>query len=687
MKKLAAFVLFLFLITGLALADTPKEADPKPAKKAEPAKPKAAKETAKSDSGLAAEIEELRQAIQSQQEQLQLLKEELAKRDRQIDEAREAAAVANARAVEASTKAAEASASANARAAEGSAKAVEAVSSTGAVKTTTESLNATVKTNNEALTTASAKAQEAAKKTEETGPTSIRYKGVTLTPGGFLDAAGVYRTRATSADINTPLSSIPYPGNSQAKVSELNFTGRHSRFSLLGEGTIGGVKATGYYEMDWLGACVTSNNRQSNSYCQRQRQIWGQAAWSGLSFTGGQMWTLATEDRKGINNRQEIQPLVVDPQYHVGYTWARQPAFRVVKEFAKVALGLSVEEAQATLGGRGFTSYQNTSATGTVTTAQNFFLNIPGSSGGLYNAFDATGYTPNKAPDVIVKAAFDPGYGHYEVFGIVSTFRNRIYPCAVVSPAPSATVTYTAGAQVTCAAAPTATTPSGAGAFTDSRVGGGGGASVRLPLFAKKLEFAVQGAAGDGIGRYGSAQIADETFRPDGTAALIRTAHGLAGLEFHPDPKLDLYLYGGSEYGWRAGYTGYTTVRITNTPAIPGFAPATSSVAVTSSIGGYGSPAANNSGCSTETAPTGSFTPGTGGTCAGDIRVITQGTVGFWFKPYQGPKGGIRWGVQYSYLTKSPWSGQGSPACIAAGGCGPKAVENMVLTSFRYYIP
>ena len=100
---------------------------------------------------------------------------------------------------------------------------------------------------------------------------------------------------------------------------------------------------------------------------------------------------------------------------------------------------------------------------------------------------------------------------------------------------------------------------------------------------------------------------------------------------------------------------------------------------MTSTIGGYGSPSANNSGCATETAPTGSFTPGAGGTCAGDIRVITQGSTGFWFKPYQGPKGGIRWGVQYSYLTKSGWSG--------AGGISPKAVENMVLTSFRYYIP
>lgn len=682
MKTLAALTLSLFLVSVPAFADSPKDADPDapaPAKagnSAKPRGPKVAKKGERSNAEFAAELDELRQAVQAQQEQLQLLREELAKRDRQIEEARESAAAANARAAEATNKAVEAST-----------KAAEAANSSAEVKTTAASLNTTVsalKTSNDALATAAAKAQADAQKAEETGPVSIKYKGVTVAPGGFLEFAGVYRTRATSADINTPLTSIPYPGNSLAKVSEINFTGRHSRFTLLGEGNIGDVKATGYYEIDWLGACVTSNNRQSNSYCQRQRQIWGQAAWHGFSVTGGQMWTLATEDRKGINNRQEIQPLVVDPQYHVGYTWARQPAIRLVKEFGKVAVGISLENAQATLGGRGFTSYQNIAANGTVTATQNFFLNAPGAAGGLYNAFDATGYTPNKTPDIIVKAALDPGYGHYEVFGIVSTFRNRVYPCAVVSPAASATVTYTAGAQVTCAAAPPPTTTAsadaerGAGAFTDSKVGGGVGASLRFPLFGKKAEFTAQGAAGDGIGRYGSAQIADETFRPDGTAALIRTAHGLGGLELHPTSKWDVYFYGGTEYDWRAAYAGYTTVRITNTPAVPGIA-GTTSVAVTSTIGGYGHPAANNSGCSTETAPTGSFTPGTGGTCAGDIRAITQGTTGFWFKPYQGPKGGFRWGVQYSYLTKSGWSG--------AAGIAPKAVDNMVLTSFRYYIP
>ena len=42
-------------------------------------------------------------------------------------------------------------------------------------------------------------------------------------------------------------------------------------------------------------------------------------------------------------------------------------------------------------------------------------------------------YSFNAMPDVIVKAAFEPGFGHYEVFGILSRFRDRVYPCEDVA--------------------------------------------------------------------------------------------------------------------------------------------------------------------------------------------------------------------------------------------------------------
>jgi len=675
MRKTAAMVLSLFLLSGTAFADTPNDGDPQPA---QTAKKKSTKPAKSATAILAEQVEALRQTLEAQQQQIRQLQDELTKRDAQIGDAKSAAAAADAKASEADAKAA------------------AAASGTAEVKTTTTTLSSDVadlKLGSDSLKGA---VQDTQKKIiAGESPSTIHFKGITITPGGFLAAETVYRNRAASADINTPFTGIPYPGNSLSKVSENNFTARQSRLSLLAEGKLGTAKIGGYYEVDFLGTGVTSNNRQSNSYVWRTRQAWGQVAWeNGWSLTGGQMWTLAAENRKGIANRQEALPMVIDPQYNVGFTWARQYGFRVVKNFHdKFALAASVEAPQTTIGGRGFSAVTNTSATGTVSTSQNFWVDAPGAGGGLYNFVDTTGYTTNKAPDFIVKAALDPGWGHYELFGIVSEFRSRIYPCAVVGtnaanlPTPATIVT------ANCAQDPTNPNPkpSSLGAFNDSRTGGGAGASAKVPLFAKKLDASLKFVAGSGIGRYGSAQLADTTARPDGTLALIKSAQWLGQLEFHANPKLDIYAYVGQEYGGRAAYQGYRTITVTNTPAIPatptsGAIPATSNTTIRlNQFGGYGSPFANNSGCSTENPPSTQLLPSGGGTCAGDIRAITEGTIGFWHKIYTGPKGGMRWGIQYSYITKTGWSGNNNvPTAI---GISPKAVDNMLFTSFRYYIP
>ena len=71
-----------------------------------------------------------------------------------------------------------------------------------------------------------------------------------------------------------------------------------------------------------------------------------------------------------------------------------------MKDFGgKFALGFSVEGPQATIGGRGFsavTTINSAAAPATIlttgatsATTGNFFLNAPGLSAGLYNAFDS----------------------------------------------------------------------------------------------------------------------------------------------------------------------------------------------------------------------------------------------------------------------------------------------------------
>src|SRR5208282_1995134 len=199
-----------------------------------------------------------------------------------------------------------------------------------------------------------------------------------------------------------------------------------SRISMLTEGKLSGAKLSGYVEADFLSSGITSNNTESNSYTLRQRQAWAQAALdNGWTFTGGQMWSLVTETRRGVDNRSEALPMVIDPQYNVGFSWARQFGFRVSKKFGdNLWWAASVENSQATLGGH-LAPGQN-----------NFVIGSQGSGGGLYNA--TANYSFNPSPDFITKVAFEPGWGHFEVFGIITDFRDRIYPLATATK-PSAT--------------------------------------------------------------------------------------------------------------------------------------------------------------------------------------------------------------------------------------------------------
>jgi hypothetical protein len=441
---------------------------------------------------------------------------------------------------------------------------------------------------------------------------------VTLTPGGFLAAETVWRSRALTADINTPFNTVPYIGSAGAHESEFYGSGRQSRMSWLIQGKLANVNATGYYESDFLSAGVTSNNNQSNSYTFRQRQVWGQAAFTdGWTFTGGQMWSLVTETRQGLDNRTEALPNTIDAQYHVGFSWERQYGVRLTKNFSNNAwLGISVENAEALI-----TAHGN---------ASNFVVGNIGTLGGLYN--NQANYSWNLTPDYIVKFAFQPEFGgHYEIFGIASDFRQRIYPNATLS------------------------TPNAGGAFNSSVWGGGIGANARWMLAQKRIELGVHYLGGPGVGRYGTTTLPDLTVKPNGQLATLHNQMGLGSFETHTR-RLDTYAYFGAEFVGRDYY------------------------ALKGKPEGYGSPLFNNSGCYTEVLPSGAngFTPGTLANCNGDTRNIMEATFGFWYKPYNGEKGRFQFGPQYSYLIRNTWRGVGG---------APNAVDNMIFTSFRYYLP
>ena len=61
-----------------------------------------------------------------------------------------------------------------------------------------------------------------------------------------------------------------------------------------------------------------------------------------------------------------------------------------------------------------------------------------------------------------------------------------------------------------------------------------------------------------------------------------------------------------------------------------------------------------------------------------------EGTVGFWYRFYSGPRGRFQFGTQYSYLTRNTWSGNDNGTLPARS---PNGLDNMIFSSFRYYLP
>jgi Skp family chaperone for outer membrane proteins len=570
-----------------------------------PAKPHVATKKAKTppEPTVQEQIQQLRQEFQGQ---IDSLKETLANKDAQLKQAQQAAADAQAAAV----------------------KAQAAAESQHQAVTQNESAVATLQSTVEDMKGANASAVASFSDDVSTikksiaSPDAINYKGITISPSGsFLAAETAWRQGATGGDINTPLTGVPLDHSQASQLSEFFGSGRQSRLAIKAVGKLPSMTLSGYYELDWLSAGVTSNSNQSNSYTLRQRQVWADAALNnGWDFSGGQGWSLATETTAGLTRGSEILPATIDAQYSAGFVWTRQYSFRVSKSLLskKLFIGGSVENAE-TLNAAG----QNLPT--------NYLFGSTGTGGGLYNT--TANYSFNYTPDFIVKVAYEPGWGHWELFGIERNFRDRIYP--------------TTGSP-----------------YNDTKIGAGIGGGFRAPLSNKKLSVGLKGLWGQGVGRYGSSTIADVTVRPGGQLSPLHGFSGLATVEASPNARTSLYFnYGGDYIARNYVLNGATQV-------------------------GYGTRSANMSGCLTE--PT---TPAAGASgaapiapanCGGNNKDVQELTAGYWFNIYNGPKGRLRQGLTYEMIRRDLWSGNGG---TTNPGNGAHGTDSMVFTSLRYYLP
>ena len=366
---------------------------------------------------------------------------------------------------------------------------------------------------------------------------AFKVGGVTVQLGGFVEAAGIYRSRNEVADVASNWSTgIPFANSPLYHEGEFRASARQSRVSVLATGDIDPQqRLAAYLELDFQGGAPTANSTESNSFNPRLRQAYGtydNTDW-GLHFLGGQAWSLLTLSKQGMVPRQEDVPLTIDAQYVPGFSWARQPQVRVAKDFLdhRLWLGASLENPQTSY-------YVGSNGTGVGVGTANY------QNPGIGILATGGNFTTEIAPDVIVKAAYDPGWGHYEVYGLARFLHDRV---STVGNGTNNTV-----------------------------VAGGGGAGVILPLIKNKLDFELRGMVGSGIGRYGSSQLPDAIIGPSGAPKAINEYMALAGIIGHPVGSVDLYGYVGTEQEQRTAFSsggkGY----------------------------GYGSPLYSNAGCGVE---------------------------------------------------------------------------------------
>jgi hypothetical protein len=457
--------------------------------------------------------------------------------------------------------------------------------------------------------------------------------GVKMTWGGFLAAEALYRQHNTVSDIGTPFASIPYPFSPQYSEPEFRGSARQSRISLLVEGALDPAqKLAGYYEMDFLGVGVTSNYNQSNSWAPRLRQgylAYDNSDW-GFHLLAGQSWSLLTQNTVGITPRKENIPLTIDANYVAGFDYTRNWEIRAVKDFGpSVSLGLSIENPASEVYASSGAIANGGSLNGLIVNWANAGSSFLG-SGAFVNPFNT-----ETAPDVIGKAAFDPGWGHYEVFGLARFFTDSVFTC---SPAlvPATGVCPTTTANV-------------GNPRSHVTVGEGIGGSVLLPIISNVLDLQGSVLYGRGIGRYGASQLSDVVVGSDGTLSPITALHAMVGAVAHPWAGLDIYSYAGME---RANANFFNTA---------------------TGLTGFGVPTLSNAGCGIVTGA--SFTGGVSN-CAAVNKEVDEVTVGFWQNLYKGDYGRVATGFQYQYLRRKSFDGVPGPVSTS---------DNVVMSSLRYY--
>jgi hypothetical protein len=414
---------------------------------------------------------------------------------------------------------------------------------------------------------------------DETSPLQFHIGNATLMPVGFMDFTGVFRSKTAGGNIGTSFGSIPYQAVAtngttpyQTNLSEFRLSMQNSRIGFRADADVHGAHVMGYMEADFLGTPASTNIAVStNSNLLRSRLYWVDVRKGAFEILGGQTWSLLTPGRTGISPLPAdiFYGQGIDVNYLPGLFWGRIPELRFVYHPNKhAALAFALDSPDQYGGG--------SSGGGTVILPA--ALNTPYSGEIDFGASSGGIATPNLAPDLIAKLALDPNkHVHFEIGGLERNF--KVYDT-------NTSVSYT-------------------------KVGGGGFVNLHVEP-VKGFRLLTNNYWSDGGGRYIFGQAPDLIAGADGNISLVHSGSTASGIEITHKNTL-LYAY----------YSGIYIMRDT----------------------------AIDTG---KTTPTLGY--GFSGSSSGQNRDIQQITFGFNRTIWKDAKwGAVNFMGQYAYLLRDPW--------------------------------
>ncbi len=451
-----------------------------------------------------------------------------------------------------------------------------------------------------------------------TSPLSFRIGAAEFTPGGFVDFENIFRTTNTGNIAATNFGNIPFSNTVQGHLTEFRSTGQYSRINLKTTAKFGKNDVTGYIEADFNGNDPANVFVTSNSHTFRLRLFWVDLKRGKWELLGGSTWGLQTPNRVGVSPNPADLSLCYqeDAGIGVGYNYTRAGEFRVAYHFNDhVVWAVAAQNPDQ------------------FTNAEDLFpLAFNAQLGPQFDAANQT-TTPNLAPDILTKIAFDNDWHkrhfHFEVGGLETAVKATVLP-----------------------------TVSGATFHSITSVGGGYFGGVVAELWkdsqGRNLKFVASGMGGYGVGRYTGAALAPQAVvipinatsatclttgaGCDARVAQVHAYDVVGGFEILPHPKAQFAILYGATYAQRDSFPDLSKP---GTPFI-----------------GFGGPNSGNN----------------------NNRAIQQGTVDwtqtFWRNPQYGA---VYLVMQGSYLTRAPW--------FVPAGAPKNAHLFMGFVSFRYALP